>query len=174
LHLVGVPYLLYLHWWYTVKHISSLEVIFENRVWRQHIPLHHLFTYKTIYRILRDKADKPHSKNLKINIGFKFSGHHRDIIENLCFSVKWCVTGCFQTFQKERIPFIILWNVRNHLNSNAASHPQTTGIPYTWCLSSIASWTLITASRTVLYIGTVLSRWKVMSIHRVFNIKRLQ
>jgi len=49
-------------------------------------------------------TNPPHSKNLKINIRSKFSGHHRDVIEGLCFSVKWCVTGCFQTSQRNASP----------------------------------------------------------------------
>jgi hypothetical protein len=62
--------------------------IFENQAWRQHIPEHHLFTYKTTNHILGDKADNPHSSNLKIYIWFKLSGHHGDVIKDLCFTGK--------------------------------------------------------------------------------------
>jgi hypothetical protein len=33
LHLVGVPYLLYLHWWCTVKHKSSVEYCLFHTAW---------------------------------------------------------------------------------------------------------------------------------------------
>lgn len=83
-----------------------------------------------------------HLQNMKINIWFKFSGHHRDIIEDLCFSVKWCVTGCFQTFQRKAFPSSS--SEMQGTTYTALQHhtPTNKWNPLYMVIISIASWTL--------------------------------
>ena len=95
--------------------MSNLDIIFEKGAWWQHIPLHHLFTYKTINHNPDARADNPHSKNLKINIEFKvFRSSQRCNWRPLFF---WQVVchWVLPNISKERVAFIILWNAGNHL-----------------------------------------------------------
>jgi hypothetical protein len=54
--------------YYKFDTASNLDLILEIKAWRQHIPLHNLFTYKTTHQNPVDQPDNPHSKNLNTDI----------------------------------------------------------------------------------------------------------